>query len=91
MLQLDQLKTLKLDGMAEAFAELEMQGGTADLTHAEWLGLLIDRENASRDKKRFESRMRTVRLRQRAGHTTASAEKARATAKKKEALIQSAG
>ncbi len=60
---LDQLKTLKLDGMAEAFAELETQDGTANLTHAEWLGLLIDRESASRDTKRFESRMRTARLR----------------------------
>jgi DNA replication protein DnaC len=36
---------------------------SADLTHAEWLGLLIDRESASRDTKRFESRMRTARLR----------------------------
>ena len=49
----------------------------ADLTHAEWLGLLIDRgepekktiqwivfpANASRETKRFESRMRTARLR----------------------------
>lgn len=31
---LDQLKTLRLDGMAEAFAEMQTQGGTADLTHA---------------------------------------------------------
>ncbi len=60
---LDQLKALKLDGMAEAFAELQARDGTADLTHAEWLGLLIDRESASRDTKRFESRMRTARLR----------------------------
>ncbi len=59
----DQLKTLKLDGMAEAFAEMDKQDGTADLTHAEWLGLLIDREAASRETKRFESRMRTARLR----------------------------
>jgi len=28
-----------------------------------WLGLLIDREAASRETKRFESRMRTARLR----------------------------
>jgi DNA replication protein DnaC len=58
-----QLRTLKLDGMAEAFEELQSQDGTADLTHAEWLGLLIDREAASRETKRFESRMRTARLR----------------------------
>ena len=60
---LDQLRSLKLDGMAEAFAELQDRDGTADLTHAEWLGLLIDRESASRDTKRFESRMRSARLR----------------------------
>ncbi len=60
---LDQLRTLKLDGMAEAFAELETRDGIADLTHAEWLGLLIDRESASRDTKRFQARMRTARLR----------------------------
>ena len=59
----DQLRSLKLDGMAEAFTELETQDGTADLTHAEWLGLLIDRESAGRETKRFESRMRTARLR----------------------------
>ncbi len=60
---LDQLKALRLDGMAEAFAEMDGQDGTADLTHAEWLGLLIDREAASRETKRFEARMRTARLR----------------------------
>lgn len=60
---LDQLRTLRLDGMAEAFAEMQTQDGTADLTHAEWLGLLIDREATSRETKRFESRMRTARLR----------------------------
>jgi len=58
-----QLRALKLDGMADAFEELQSQDGTADLTHAEWLGLLIDREAASRETKRFESRMRTARLR----------------------------
>lgn len=60
---LDQLRSLKLDGMAEAFAEMDGQDGTAGLNHAEWLGLLIDRETASRETKRFESRMRTARLR----------------------------
>ena len=38
---LDTLRALKLDGMAEAFTELQTQDGSADLTHAEWLGLLI--------------------------------------------------
>lgn len=49
--------------MAEAFAEMQSQDGTANLTHAEWLGLLIDRESSSRETKRFESRMRTAKLR----------------------------
>jgi hypothetical protein len=60
---LDQLKALKFDGMAEAFTELETQDGTASLSHAEWLGLLIDRETTSRETKRFESRMRSAKLR----------------------------
>ena len=60
---LDHLKALRLDGMAEAFAELQMQDAAADLSHAEWLGLLVDREVASRETKRFEARMRTARLR----------------------------
>ena len=48
---LDTLRALKLDGMAEAFTELQTQDGSADLTHAEWLGRLIDREAISRETK----------------------------------------
>jgi hypothetical protein len=36
---LDQLRALKLDGMADAFIELEQQDAARELTHAEWLGL----------------------------------------------------
>jgi DNA replication protein DnaC len=57
------LRALKLDGMADAFAELQTSGAGADLGHAEWLGLLIDREDASRSTKRFQSRMRAAKLR----------------------------
>ena len=46
---LDQLRTLKLDGMAPAFAELEAQDRAKELSHAEWLALLLDREAASRE------------------------------------------
>lgn len=60
---LDHLKALKLDGMAEAFVDLERQDQSASLSHAEWLGLLVDREAASRETKRFETRMRSARLR----------------------------
>ena len=41
---LDQLAQLGLSGMAQAFAELQASGEGATLTHADWLGLLVDRE-----------------------------------------------
>ena len=56
----DQLKDLKLDGMAEALRELETQDGTAALSHPEWLALLIDREASSRATKRFQTGMRNA-------------------------------
>lgn len=59
----DQLRALRLDGMADAFAELQARDDSAELSHAEWLGLLIDREAASRSTKKFQSRMRTAKLR----------------------------
>src|SRR5690554_6509465 len=59
----DRLKALRLDGMAEAFAELQAQDRAANLTHAEWLGLLADREEASRETKRYDTRIRAARLR----------------------------
>jgi len=58
-----QLRELKLDGMADAFTELQSRDDTADLGHAEWLGLLIDREASSRSTKKYLSRMRTAKLR----------------------------
>jgi DNA replication protein DnaC len=60
---LDRLKALRLDGMAEAFAELQAQDQAAAMSHAEWLGLLADREGASRETKRYESRLRAAKLR----------------------------
>ena len=60
---LDQLKALKLDGMADAFVELQAQDSSDDLDHAEWLALLIDRETVNRNTRRFQTRMRTARLR----------------------------
>jgi DNA replication protein DnaC len=61
---LDQLRALRLDGMAEAFTELQAQEAAGDLTHPEWLALLIDREVASRNTRRFQTRMRAAKLRQ---------------------------
>jgi len=36
---------------------------SAALGHAEWLGILLDRENTQRQQKRFESRAKTAKLR----------------------------
>ena len=36
---IDQLRALKLDGMADAFTELQSQDRAKDLDHAEWLAL----------------------------------------------------
>jgi len=60
---LDQLRELRLDGMAEAFVELRTQDAADELGHAEWLGLLIDRERANRSTRRFQTRMRAAKLR----------------------------
>ena len=67
---LDQLRALKLDGMADAFLELQQQDAARDLTHAEWLALLLDREIANRTTKRTQIRLRAARLR----HSQASVE-----------------
>src|SRR6476646_8837908 len=63
---LDQLAKLGLAGMAQAFAELEASGEGATLTHADWLGLLVDREMTHRRDKRLAARLRYARLRHQA-------------------------
>lgn len=60
---LDQLRTLKLTGMAQAFAELREQPRADELAHAEWLALLLDREEAVRNDRRLTYRLRNARLR----------------------------
>ena len=60
---LDQLRELHLDGMAEAFAELQENPEARDLDHPEWLALLLDREAARRIDRRLRTRLRTARLR----------------------------
>ena len=60
---LDQLAKLGLTGMAQAFAELDASGDAATLTHADWLGLLVDREMTHRRDKRLAARLRYARLR----------------------------
>ena len=60
---LDQLAQLGLAGMAQAFAELEASGDGATLTHADGLGLLVDRETTHRRDNRLTARLRYARLR----------------------------
>ena len=64
---LDQMHQLGLAGMARAFAELEANPqSAADLSHAEWLGLLLDREVTERYERRLRARLRYARLRHQA-------------------------
>src|SRR4030081_2691849 len=57
---------LGLAGMARAFTELEANLQSADLSHAEWLGLLLDREATERYDRRLRARLRYARLRHQA-------------------------
>ena len=86
---LDQLRSLKLTGMADAFAELQGNDAADDLGHAEWLALLLDREDANRNTKRLNTRLRTARLR----HVGASIEDVdyRSPRKLDKALFQQLG
>jgi len=63
---LDLLNELGLFGMAKAFAEIESSGDAATLTHAEWFGLLLDRETTYRNDKRLRMRLRYAKLRHQA-------------------------
>jgi len=63
---LDQLRQLGLAGMARAFEELSATPRGAELDHAEWLGLLLDRELADRQDRRLKARLRHARLRHQA-------------------------
>ena len=54
---IDQLRTLKLDGMADALVEPQAQDKTKDTDHAAWLALQLDREEANRNTNRFQRRL----------------------------------
>jgi DNA replication protein DnaC len=60
---LDLLHQLGLAGMARAFEELVVSPRGAELDHAEWLGLLLDRELSDRQDRRLRARLRYARLR----------------------------
>ncbi len=61
---LDQLKELKLTGMAEAFTEMAESPQANELSHPEWLALLLDREASERTNKRLNRLLRAARLRE---------------------------
>jgi DNA replication protein DnaC len=63
---IEQLHQLGLAGMARAFAELEVNPTSAALSHAELLGLLLDREITERYERRLRARLRFARLRHQA-------------------------
>jgi len=63
---LDTLYTLGLHGCIKGFKALEADPAAAALSHAEWLGLLLDYETTGRQQKRFEARVKRAKLRQEA-------------------------
>jgi len=63
---LDQLDLLGLAGMAKAFNEIEASGEAGAMSHAEWLGLLLDREITHRHDRKLLRRLRYARLRHQA-------------------------
>jgi len=60
---LDQLTQLGLLGMANAFGEISIDADAVNLTHAEWLALLLEREASYRHDKRLAARLRYAKLR----------------------------
>jgi len=61
---LENLKALKLTGMAKALEEQMGMGNVSELDFFERLGLLVDREITERENRRLKSRLKTARLRQ---------------------------
>lgn len=59
----DQLKQLKLQGMAHAFAEMQDNATAEELDHSQWLAMLLDREQIERDERKLTYRLRNARLR----------------------------
>ena len=55
------LSALKLNGMAEAFAELIASDNNLD--PAAWIAFMTDREQARRGTRRFQARLRAAKLR----------------------------
>ncbi|CDM60154.1 MULTISPECIES: IS21-like element helper ATPase IstB [Rhizobium] len=59
---LNLLQQLGLAGMAEAFARLTDNEDSDNLSHGEWLALLLDQEATWRNNKRLALRLRNAKL-----------------------------
>lgn len=60
---IDQMQALGLGGMATAYREMSEQNNADGLNRDEWLGLMLDREAATRADKRLTNRLASARLR----------------------------
>lgn len=63
---LDRLNAMGLSGMAKAFDELAANTEAEQLSHAEWLALLLDREWSWRYDRKLTTRLRFAKLRHQA-------------------------
>ncbi|RJT19136.1 hypothetical protein D3227_40355, partial [Mesorhizobium waimense] len=63
---LDRLNTMGLTGMAKAFNELAANAEAEQLSHGEWLALLLDREWSWRYDRKLGARLRFAKLRHQA-------------------------
>lgn len=59
---IQQLKTLKLSGMAEALEQQLADANTNDLSFDERLGLLVDREQSLRSNRLLQTRLKLAKL-----------------------------
>lgn len=60
----ERLRALGLVAMADTLVELQNNPEAAEMPHADWLGLLIDREATFRDNRRLSRRLTAAKLRQ---------------------------
>ena len=60
----ERLRSLGLAAMADTLNELQNNPEAAEMPHADWLGLLIDREMTFRDNRRLSRRLAAAKLRQ---------------------------
>ena len=58
------LRDIGLSAMADALVEMKDDPEAAGLPHADWLGLLVDREATAREDRRLQRRLHAAKLRQ---------------------------